>query len=413
MSDTLQVYANVPTLNDRASKKKQRAWKFYGGGQPVPIQVTTADGTTLVGLREHIDKIDEAWIDAQRLWWASLYDMSVTGFRQFRDVQDEIATIYSVPHHGRIAHVDVHNPPSAIVRVGAGEAKIIEAPVIRLATSGNEERPKKPLEWASQVYIKSLKSLRDSGLHMIEADGVEATPSDIATNNHLGSKIRFDALLEWLLEDKTHASDYVLQELDQATDSWRDGLVHAALDTYYDSDADRDRLADLLLTIAAERRQDTDASAASVTRAAILRAGSLLDSSEINRLRPFLSESKSNLVALVAMLRIVSNDPPKAFNHDELIQDLRNTVSRYSDPVTYRRGDIDAALFNALELLAIYSPEVFGESLDDLARLNKSYLFEQLHEELVEIQNSWQDVMYLEAGQNLVQAIERVHQRMD
>ena len=411
MSDTLQVYANVPTLDGRVSRKKQRAWKMYGGGRMTHVKVMTAEGTTLVSLRESLDEIDDVWSDAQQLWWAHIYDISVAGVSQFRDLENGIETAYSVLYHGRFAHVDVHNPPSAIVRVGAGAPRSIEAPVIRLATSGNDERPKKPLEWAKKVYVKSLAAWRDSAAHMISVEGDEATPRDVATKNHLGSKVRFDALLEWLVENKTLASDYVLQELGQATDSWRDGLVHAALDTHYDSNADRDRLANLLLTIASERRQDTDASADSVTRAAILRAGSLLDSSEISRLRPFLSESKSNLVALVAMLRIVSNDPPRTFDHDELIRDLRNTVSRYSDPVTYRRGDIDAALFNALELLAIYSPESFNDSLDDLVRLNKPYLFEQLNEELVEIQNSWRDVMDSEAGQNLVQAIERVHQR--
>ena len=412
MSNTVPIYANVPTLSDRAFKKP-RASVQYGRKSGTHVKIVTPEGVTFVFLCDQRGELEEAKY-VHDYWWG-YHDFAAAEVEHFQVSMEKIRQILSATHfghfHDRIHQGDFRVLPSAPLRVRAELPRIVEAPMLKLSSLPNEDRAKKPLEWAEKVYTKSWKTLRDSVVHLIEAKGHENSFKDIATNGHTGSKARFDALLDWLLEEKAEASAYVLHELSQATDSWLDALVHASLDTFFDSERDRGQMADLLLKIAAERRQDNDASAASVTRVAILRAGSLLDSAEINRLRPFLSESKSNLVALVAMLRIVSNDPPEEFNHDELIQDLRNTVLRYSDPVTYRRGDIDAALFNALELLAIYSPEGFNESLDDFERLNKPYLLEQLREELVELQSNWQAATDSIAGQNLVQAIKRVHQR--
>lgn len=283
-----------------------------------------------------------------------------------------------------------------------------------------EKRMRIPLDWIRKVYgSRTLSQSHLSGSPAEEAALFEVATEwnceAIARDANAGMKMRFDALLDWLRVDKTAASNYILSELPDATDGWRDVLVHASMDTWFDDAEDQQRLVAYLIEIAADRRYDMDASSPSVTRTAILRAGSLLGSSEIDRLQPFLSESKTMLAALVAMLRIVTNDPPSNCHVTmTLITELRTIISRFSDPLVHRRGEIDASLFNSLNLVAVYSPADFSESLKDLARLKKPFLFKSLSKELNELKNGsrWIEATNTEAGNNLVRAIEAVDQQL-
>ena len=282
--------------------------------------------------------------------------------------------------------------------------------------SSNDPKPTRPLNWICEVYDPNeLVRERLYGKSNASPLHSQVSPSAIAQDALLKPKQRYKALLEWLLIDKAVASQFVLAELTSANNEWRDALVHAAMDTWFDNRQQQLDLAGQLLTIAEARGTETDPSSASVTRNAILRAGSLLSSDDLDRLRPFLSRSKTTLATLVAMLRIVANDPASInAKENKLISALTDIVSQYSSPLIHRRGEIGASLKNAMSLLAILAPDKFVAGIDEVKRLNKPHLFKRLRQDLLELKShpKWQSHSNSTAGRNLVRAIEAINQQI-
>ena len=187
------------------------------------------------------------------------------------------------------------------------------------------------------------------------------------------------------------------------------------MDTWFGEAPQQIQLVDRLLEIADVRRVDTDASSASVTRTAILRAGSLMKSSELGRFMPFLDHSKTILATLITMQRIVTNDPPEAGKTGtKLVTKLADLAQQYADPQVHERGKIGASLINAMNLLAVLNLEQFGIAFANMAKLNKPWLFEHLLKELEAIQQNpkWQSLSdtQIKTGENLVRAMEVVDQ---
>ena len=294
----------------------------------------------------------------------------------------------------------------------------IQTIIVHASSKEPDQRDNQRLNWFQEVSDRRPlfrgRLYSQSGAKL-EEQKCDTPPEDTAKDTSANLKQRYDAILHWLLENKPAASQYVLHELANSTGAWRDALVHAAMDTWFDARGDQEKLVGLLLEIADTRRQETDASSASVTRTAILRAGSLMGSSQLDRFLPFFGQSKTILATLIAMQRIVTNDPPQVEqSSSKLLDELRDLTRRYSDPQVHERGKIGAALMNAMTLLAILDVERFLEAVDDMARLNKPWLLEHLLRDLKAIQQSpkWQTLTgsQMKAGVYLVRAMEIVNQ---
>lgn len=203
------------------------------------------------------------------------------------------------------------------------------------------------------------------------------------------SQQRVSAFYEWLQDDPETASEYLLDELERSTDSqWLSWLVILSEDTWFDSENDRNRLIERLLSIASSSLEGSIETESVVTRKAIRRAGLLLPANQLSRLLPFTRADNVTRAETLAVIRSVLEVEQPTDSLPDCCERIRELTITFSNPDVYAIGQTDAMLFDCVVALALLGDPKLIDLLEALKKLKKPYLLSQLRESLKNIHSN-------------------------
>lgn len=206
---------------------------------------------------------------------------------------------------------------------------------------------------------------------------------------------RVQALVELIEHEPLKAAEFVVAELAAAQDDpeWLAELVFAAEDLQFHGADIREAVRERLLGLAETLRHETQRDTGHVVWSALRCGASLLDASDIGRLRVFLDVAGTVDTRLVALQcvprRFFRSPPPSDLQCESLVDRIAELGAKFLDPDMLVPGENAALAQNAVHALVVLGDPRSREQISRLQGFEKSWLTRQLRGKLQRTAESW------------------------